>query len=68
MALFTRVGRLLVNDINQSFELEVFDEDTLSSDDLIGVIKPKKLTQLLAISEKNCRSYAIFKPALTLPL
>eukprot|EP01043_Picozoa_sp_COSAG02_P056766 COSAG02_NODE_6781_length_3363_cov_143.625361_4_plen_79_part_00 len=48
MALFTRVGRLLVYDINQSFKLELFDEDALSSDDLIGVLEPKKLIQLLA--------------------
>jgi hypothetical protein len=48
MALFTRVGRLLVYDINQSFKLELFDEDALSSDDLIGVLEPKVLIQLLA--------------------
>ena len=28
--------------------LELFDEDALSSDDLIGVLEPKKLIQLLA--------------------
>lgn len=66
--VFAAVDRLLVNDINQRFELEVFDEDVLSADDSIGVIEPQKLTQLLTIDEEHCRPHALHVPALMLPL
>lgn len=46
----------------------MFDEDQLSADDLIGVIKPKKLTNLLGVSDEQCQSEALFMAALELPL
>ena len=66
--VFAVVDRLLVNDINQGFELELFDEDAFSADDSIGVIEPQKLGQLLTINEEHCRSRAMHNPALMLPL
>jgi hypothetical protein len=59
--------RLLVNDIMQSFELEVFDQDDLWSDDFIGVIEPQQLTKLLSVKAKTCESQPLFK-TVELPL
>lgn len=55
------MDRLLVHDIHQYFKLELYDEDTVSSDDLIGVIKPQMLTELLAVGEKECQTETLYK-------
>ena len=57
-----------MNDINQCFELNLWDEDTLKSDDLLGVIEPKKLTELLQVTEQRCQSEAFYKSGIELPL
>ena len=57
-----------MNDINQCFELQLWDEDTLKSDDLLGVIEPKKLAELLEVTEQRCQSEAFYKSGIELPL